>query len=152
MRLQPCKTFPILATIMVAFSALAFANSHHDLNGTWRLVPTRSEFAGEPMIQTGTLTINDREGNIYVSRNFSFDGENQSVSYSFSTDARENTSIHEGKAFKSKAKWEGPVLKVVSTQDNITSTERYRLSGDGTLMLTVDRPGHRTISLFFERQ
>jgi|HubBroStandDraft_6_1064221.scaffolds.fasta_scaffold45892_2 hypothetical protein len=51
-----------------------------------------------------------------------------------------------------KAKWEGNELKVTSTQDNVTSTERFHQSGDGTLMLVVERPGHRTITLFFERQ
>jgi hypothetical protein len=130
----------------------AFGSDHHALNGTWKLIPARSEFAGEPVIQTGTVTINDREHNIYVSRNFTYEGQNQTVNYSFSTDGKENSSIHEGKAFKSKAKWEGDELKVTSTQDNVTSAERYRLSGDGTMMLIVERPGHRTLTLFFERQ
>jgi hypothetical protein len=104
------------------------------------------------MIQTGTITIDDRQHNISIMRNFNYEGLNQTVDYRFSTDGRENSSIHEGKGFKSKAKWEGNELKVTSTQDDVTSTERFNQSGDGTLMLVVERPGHRTITLFFERQ
>jgi len=157
MQLQSCKFFSLGNAVLFSISIAvlvgnAAGSSHHALNGTWNLIPARSEFAGEPVIQTGTVTIYDREHNIYVSRNFSYEGQNQTVNYSFSTDGRENSSIHEGKAFKSKARWEGNELKVISTQDNVTSTERFNQSGDGTLMLVVERPGHRTITLFFERQ
>jgi hypothetical protein len=60
-----------------------------------RLLPARSQLNGEPAIQTGTVTINDREGNIYVERNFNFDDANRSVNTSFATDARAKTSINE---------------------------------------------------------
>ena len=152
---QSCKFFSIriavlfLIGIAVLGGNAAFASDHRALNGTWKLIPARSEFAGEPVIQTGTVTINDREHNIYISRNFTYEGQNQTVNYSFSTDGRENSSIYEGKAFKSKAKWEGDELKVTSMQDNVTTAERYSLSGDGTMMLIVERPGHRTRYVVF---
>ena len=153
MSLEACKRFLKGFVALVFFSVYAWANSHHhDLNGTWRLVPTRSEFGGEPALQTGTVTINDREHNISISRNFTYEGASETVSYSSSIDGKENASIHEGPAFKSTAKWDGDVLRVTSTQDGINTVERFRLSGDDTLMLTVDRPGHRTETLFFERQ
>jgi hypothetical protein len=127
--------------------------NHHELNGTWQLVPARSEFNGEAAIQTGTVIINDRERNIYVQRNFNFDGANQSTSTSFSTDAREKTSIKDKEqGFKSKAKWDGDVLKVVTTQEGINITERYSLRDDGTMTLQIDRNGHQPETLFFQRQ
>src|SRR5579864_6465786 len=154
--LRKFSTIRIAVLFLTGIAALlgtaAFGSDHHSLNGKWKLIPARSEFAGEPVIQTGTVTINDREHNIYVSRNFTYEGQNQTVNYSFSTDGKENSSIHEGNAFKSKAKWERDELKVTSTQDNIATTERYSLSGDGTMMLIVERPGHRTVTLFFERE
>lgn len=140
-----------LALLSLTAAAL-WAGSHQSLNGTWRLIPARGEFAGEQVIQTGTVTIADRQGNIFVSRDFTFDGESQTASYGFSTDGRENSSIHEGKQFKSKAKWEGHTLVVTSTQDNITSTERFSLGADGALTLVVERPAHRAITLYFERR
>ncbi|MGA2877399.1 MAG: hypothetical protein ABSG13_00445 [Bryobacteraceae bacterium] len=143
--------FGVATLAMVAGSA--FAVNHHQLNGSWQLVPSRSEFNGEPAIQTGTVTINDRERNIYVQRNFNFDGANQSTSTSFSTDAREKTTIKEKEqGFKSKAKWDGDVLKVVTMQDGINITERYSLRDESTMMLQIDRTGHQPETLFFQRQ
>lgn len=142
----------IFAASFVVTAPVVRANDHQALNGTWRLIPARSELGGEPAIQTGSVTIADRQRNVYVSRDFTYDGDRVSVSTNLSTDGPENSSIHQGTTFKSKAKWEGKELRVTSTRDNVTSTERYSLGGDGTLMLIVERPGHRTITLFFERQ
>jgi hypothetical protein len=140
------------AVVLLTLTAAALcAGVHHSFNGTWRLIPARGELAGEPIIQTGTVTIADRQGNIYVSRDFTFDGESQTANYSYSTDGRANSWIHEGKLFKSKAKWEGNELRILAEQDNIISTERFSLTGDGTLKLVVERPGHHTVTLYFER-
>jgi len=137
---------------LILVSATALAMDHHALNGKWRLVPTRSEFNGEPMIQTGTLTIGYRDRNIYISHDYVFDGKNVTVSYQTSMDGRVNSSIREGQAYKTKAKWEGDELKVTSTQGALTTVEHYRLNPDGTLGVTVERPDHPTVTLMFERE
>ena len=62
------------------FTALALADSHQSLNGTWILVPTTGD-GSTPEIKTATITITDREHNIYISRNFTFDDSSQTVSY-----------------------------------------------------------------------
>ena len=82
----------------------------------------------------------------------SYDGANESFEYGFSTDGRENSSIHQGKAFKTKAKWDGDVLRVTTTENGSTTTERFSQSPDGSLMLVVERPEHRPVTLFFQRQ
>ena len=147
------RNFFKASVICLAFFAVsaAIAGGHHSLNGTWVLEPTKSDFGGQPTLQTGTVTINDREHNITVSRNFNYDGANESFSYSFGTDGRENSTIHQGKAFKSKAKWDDNVLKVTTTQNDVTVVERYTLEPDGSMKLMIERPGHRMISLFFQR-
>ena len=153
MRLQSRNFFKASVICLAFFAAsAAIAGGHHSLNGTWVLEPTKSDFAGQPALQTGTVTINDREHNITVSRSFNYDGANESFSYSFSTDGRENSTIHQGKAFKSKAKWDDNVLKVTTTQNDVTVVERYSLEPDGSMKLMIERPGHRMISLFFQRQ
>jgi hypothetical protein len=53
-------------TLLFAFSA--FARDHSVLNGTWTLVPAKSDFAGQTVVQTGTVSMHDREGIIVVSR------------------------------------------------------------------------------------
>jgi hypothetical protein len=133
------------------FAALAAAASHHNLNGTWVLVPSRSDFGGAPAIETGTLTIYDRQHNIYVSRTFGLEGEEGAFSYNFSLDGSENSTIREGKTLKTKAKWDGDVLKVTITRDNVPTVERYSLEPDGTLTLLVERPDHRVLRLTFVR-
>ena len=152
MRPQLRKTFLSSAAVLVFFATSAFAANHHSLNGTWKLIPDRSDFAGGTMVQSATITINDREHNISISRNFTSEGENTTASFTFDTDARENSTIHQGAAFKSKAKWEGNVLKVTTTRTNGVETERYSLQPDGTLMLVIDRPDHRTLTLYFQHQ
>lgn len=148
---QTCRNFLTGAATLVMFAGLGFAANHHELNGTWQLVPQRSELHGQPAIETGTVTINDREGNIYVSRNFNYDSANQTSTTSFSTDARAKTTIKEP-GFRSKAKWEGDVLNVTTTQNGITTVERYSLAADGAMMLDVNRTGHQPEVFYFQHQ
>ncbi len=151
MQTEACRNFLIAAAALAVFAGHASAVNHHELNGTWQLIPERSEFHGEPVIKTGSVTIADREGNIYVSRNFNFDGVNQSTSSTFDTDARARTSIKEP-GIRSKTEWKGDVLQVTTTREGATTIERYRLSADGIMELTVDRPGHAPETLLFGRQ
>jgi hypothetical protein len=144
------KTFLSVVSVLAFFAVPALANHHHELNGTWQLVPERSVLNGEPAIRTGTVNINDREGNITVERNFTLDSQSQTTSTSFATDARHNASIKQP-GFKSKAKWEGEVLKVTTDHEGITTVERYSLLGDGTMMLQVDRTGRPSETLYFQR-
>jgi hypothetical protein len=145
--------FFLVASMLLAMCVLpGWAASHHRLNGTWLLVPTRSNFAGQPVIQTGAVTINDREHHIYISRNFSYDNPSQSTEYSFSIDGQENSSIRAGKTFKTKARWDDKVLIVTTTGDSINEVERFSIAPDGMLMLVVERGGHPPETLYFQRQ
>jgi hypothetical protein len=148
--MQSCRNFLRCVTAVILFTVCAWANDHQRLNGVWQLIPTRSEFNGERVIQFGTVTVNDRQGNIFVQRNFDFDAPNQSTATSFTTDARENATIKQP-GFKSKAKWDGHVLTVTTTRNGETTMERYSLRDDGTMMLQLDRPGHQPETLYFQR-
>jgi hypothetical protein len=152
---QTCRNFlsgAISFAIIALFGAgFAWAVNHHELNGTWQLVPERSELHGQPAIANGSVTIVDREGNIYVQRNFNLDDANNSVSTSVTTDARAKTTIKEP-GFRSKAKWDGNVLKVNTLHDGITTVERFSLLGDGTLMEQVERTGRPSETFYFQRQ
>jgi hypothetical protein len=151
MQRRSCRSFLIGAAALAIFAGCAVAANHHELNGTWILMPARSEFYGQPVLESGTITINDREGNVYVSRNFSYEGMNKSTTSSFSTDARENTSIKDP-GVTSRTKWEGGVLKVTTTHDGATMVERYSLRRDGSMVLMIDRPGYAPETLVFQRQ
>jgi hypothetical protein len=151
MRLTSGKSFLSVVSVLALVAVPALANHHHELNGTWSLVPARSELHGERAIQTGTVNINDREGNVWVERNFTLDSGNQTTTTSFATDSRHNASIKQP-GFKSKAKWEGDVLKVTTEHEGVTTLERYSLLDGGILMLQVERTGRPYETLYFQRQ
>ena len=153
MRSQTGKIVRTAAATMVLLAGSALlARNHHQLNGTWVLMPERSDFGEQAAIAAGMITINDREHNIYVDRNFTYGGPDESRSYSFSIDGRENSKIRDGKTFKTKAKWDGDVLRVTTVNGNTMTEERFHLNPDGTLTLAVERPDHRIVTLFFQRQ
>jgi hypothetical protein len=133
MALKSGRNFLFPAAALALFAGLAgsaFANHHHEFNGTWQLVAARSELNGEPAIESGTVTINDREGNIYVDRNFSLEDGNRTVTTNVATDARAKATIKEP-GFRSKAKWYGDMLQVTTLHDGVTTVERYSLLPDG---------------------
>ena len=96
-----------MTTILFAFSAIARDRSA--LNGTWTLVPAKSDFAGQSVVQIGTVTIDDRQGNITVSRSFVYEGAAETFFYSDITDGQRNATIRTGKDLKSKTRWDHDV-------------------------------------------
>jgi hypothetical protein len=140
----------ITATLVIALSA--FAGSHTALNGTWVLEPTGSDFGGQPVIQTGTVTINERQGDISVARDFKYEGASETFFYRDMTDSENNATIHSGKELKSKASWDHDVLKVVTTQSGVVTTESFMLAANGRMTASIAKPGSKTITLVFVRK
>jgi len=143
-------TGAVLATLLFAFTA--FARDRTLLNGTWTLVPTKSDFAGQPVIQTGTVTINERDGDITVSRSFAYEGATETFFYRDLTDSENSATIHSGKDLKSKTKWDHDVLKVITTESGAVTIESYSLAPDGTMLVSVTRPDRRPVTLAFQRK
>jgi len=143
-------TGAVLAALLFTFTA--FARDRTLLNGTWTLVPTKSDFAGQPVIQTGTVTINERDGDITVSRSFAYEGATNTFFYRDLTDSENNATIHSGKDLKSKTKWDHDVLKVITTQSSVVTVESYSLTADGAMLATVTRPDRKPITLVFQRK
>jgi hypothetical protein len=140
----------ILAASFLACAALG--HDHGALNGTWTLQPAKSDFAGQPVVQTGAVTIEDKEGIIIVSRRFVYTGATETYFYHDITDAENNATIHTGKDVKSKTKWDHDALQVTTTQSGAVTVERYSLSADGDMTVTVIRAGHKPVTLIFRRK
>ena len=143
-------TGAVLTTLLFACSA--FARDHSAINGTWTLVPAKSDFSGQPVVQTGTVTIHDRQGIIIVSRRFVYQGATETFFYSDDTGTQNNATIKSGQDIKSKTRWDHDVLKVTTTQSGATTLESYTLAADGTMIVSVLRPDHKPVSLVFRRQ
>ena len=139
-----------MTTLLLGFAA--FARDHSALNGTWTLVSAKSDFAGQPVVQTGTVTVSDREGIIIVSRSFVYEGATETFFYSDITDSENNATIRTGKNLKSKTRWDHDVLKVTTTQSGAITLESYTLAADGTMMVSVVRPDHKPITLIFQHK
>jgi len=138
------------AILLIAFSAAA--RDHSAMNGSWTLVPTKSDFAGQPVVQTGTVTIDDHQGIIVVTRSFVYQGAAETFFYKDLTDAENNATIRTGKDMKSKTRWDRDVLKVTTTESGATTVESYSLAVDGTMLVSVVRPDHSPITLVFQRK
>jgi|SRR5581483_12072420 len=139
----------ILTTLLLGS---AVARDHNALNGVWTLVPARSDFAGQSVVQTGTVTISERQGIIIVARNFKYEGATETFFYNDLTDAEDNATIKTGKDLKSKSRWDHDVLKVTTTLSGAVTLESYTLGADGGMTVTVVRPRQTTITLAFQRQ
>ena len=137
---------------ILLFAFPAFAHDRSALNGTWTLVPTQSNFAGQPVVQTGTVTINDQDGVIVLSRSFVYEGAKETFFYRDSTGSENNDTVHTGKDLKTKTKWDHDVLKVTTTQSGAITLESYSLAPDGTMLVKVVRPDHQQITLVFQRK
>ncbi len=145
----PAVRGTVLGTLL--FTIAAFASDHSALNGKWTLVPTKSDFAGQPVVQTGTVTISDQQGVVVVSRNFTYAGATETFFYSDSTgNSHNSTTVHTGKDLKTKTRWDHDVLKVTTTQSGAVTLESYSLAADGTMLVSVVRPEGKPITLVFQ--
>ncbi len=139
-----------MGTFLLGFGA--YARDHSALNGTWTLVPAQSDFAGQPVVQTGTVTISDQQGVVVVSRSFVYQGAAETFFYNDSTGSENDSTVHTGKDLKTKTKWDHNVLKVTTTLSGAITLESYALAADGTMTVNVERPDRKPITLVFQRQ
>ena len=141
----------VVTTLLFAVSA--FATDRSALNGTWTLIPAKSDFQGQPVVQTGTVTISDHTGVTVVSRSFVYEGAAETFFYSDSSaNSRYSPTIHSGKDLKTKTKWDHDALKVTTTLSGAVTVESYTLAADGTMRVDVERPDRKPITLVFQRQ
>jgi hypothetical protein len=147
------RTSIFTGVVLTVLAALPGFAGHTAMNGTWVLEPTASDFGGQPVIQTGTVTINERTGDITVSRSFAYEGANETFFYKDMTDSENGATIKTSRDLKSKASWDHDVLKVKTTQSGVVTMETYVMNADGTRMTaTVSKPGAKTITLVFVRK
>ncbi len=151
MRINSIVTVAGIVSTALLFAFPALARDRTALNGTWTLVPTKSDFAGQPVVQTGTVRISDQQGVIVVSRSFVYEGTTETFFYTDSTGSENNSTVHSGKDLKTKTRWDHDVLKVTTTQSGAITLESYSLAADGTMLVSVERPERKPITLVFQR-
>jgi len=140
----------LVCAFALGLAIVAAARRHDELNSIWVLRPTAVEVDGQSVTQSGTVTIDDREGNITVTRNFTFAGA-QTFYYHDSTDGPRGAKIG-GQGAVTKVRWEGDTLNVSTTRGGVETTDRYRLAPDGTMIDVVESAGRSPVMLVFHRQ
>jgi hypothetical protein len=141
----------VVTTLLFALSA--FATDRSALNGTWTLEPAKSNFQGQPVVQSGTVTISDHDGVTVISRSFVYEGAAETFFYSDSTaNSKYSPTIHSSKDLKTKTKWEHDALKVTTTLSGAATVESYTLAADGAMLVSVERPERKPFTLVFQRQ
>ena len=81
-----------------------------------------------------------------------FGASTETFFYSDITDSEHNATIHTGKDLKSKTRWDHDVLKVTTTESGAITLESYTLAADGAMLVSVERPEHKPITLVFQRK
>lgn len=114
-------------------------------------MPATSDFAGQPVVQTGTVKISDERGVIVISRKFAYEGAGETFFYRDSQGSEFGGTVHTGKELKSKTKWDHDVLKVTTTLAGAVTVERYELAPDGTMHVSVVGPHQKATTLIFTR-
>jgi hypothetical protein len=152
MRISTLRTTAGAVLVTLLITSSAFARNHDILNGAWALVPTRSDFAGQPVVETGTVTINDHEGVTVVSRSFVYEGATATFFYKDSTGSQFGGTVQTGKDLKTKTRWDHDILKVTTTRSGAVTLESYSLAADGSMTVSVEGPDHKTVALVFERK
>ena len=142
--------FCLMAALV--FAAALPLLAHPNLSGHWVLLPEQSTYRGQPATQSGEITIEQRHGQLFISRHLYVDGPNSGMEFNFTTDGHEGSTIHQGKEMKTKASWEGDTLKVRTTMNDQVTIEQYRISPDkDQLVLTVETPDHQISNMVFRR-
>ena|SRR5579884_642211 len=141
-----------MPALLLLCVAVMPAWAHPNLSGHWVLIPEQSTYHGQPATQSGEITIEQRHGQLFISRHLFIDGANGGMEFNFTTDGHEGSTIHQGKEMKTKADWDGDTLKVRTKVNDQVTTERYRLSPDrDQLIVLVDTPDGQTSTLVFRR-
>jgi hypothetical protein len=144
--------FSVAAALLLLCLAAVPASAHPNLSGHWVLIPEQSTYHGQPATQSGDITIEQRHGQLFISRHLFIDGPNGGMEFNFTTDGHEGSTIHLGKEMKTKSEWDGDTLKVRTKRNGDVTLEQYRISPErDQLVLTVETPDHQVSTLVFHR-
>ena len=134
--MKTAKTMVLAGLVLLMYAAMAQAKS--DFTGEWKLDVAKSDFGQMPAPQSMVQKITHNEPSLkVVSTQVSSRGEFTSER-NYTTDGKECVNKMRNNEVKSTLKWDGDTLVInskFSFQDNeITTTERWTLSGDGKVL------------------
>ena len=126
----------LLFTILLSFS-LFCTQTTVDFSGVWLLNKERSQFQLKILekLEKGIIKIDHEEPDFRLSRVFTMDGKNDSLTLELTTDGKEKISQEGNQKHISRLFWEGDTLvfitRIIAPQGEATNIVRYRLKDSG---------------------
>jgi hypothetical protein len=135
----------LVISLAASWFGTGFAQSKPDMNGTWKLNVSKSDFGILPAPESRTDVIEYADPEFKITTNVSAANGKQSYTARFTTDGKEGTSTIGQRELKYTAGWEGNAL-VVNTKttfngQDVTIKSVWTLSDDGK---TLTQSAHFT--------
>ena len=136
---EATKVFASL--LLTAAFGVVQAHAKPDINGTWKVNVSKSDFGPMPApdSQTSKVSFTDPDLKVAVASSGQMGDLNYDLHYT--TDGKESTNTVMGNEMKSTAKWEGDELVIDTTGNfngtDFTAKDRWSLSEDGKTLTVL---------------
>jgi len=146
--------------VLLAFSALSFAQGKPNFSGTWKLNTSKSDFGMAPPLDSRTDMIDHTEPALKINVSASTQQGPQNYTVNITTDGKEATNSFGPNPAKTTANWDGNNLvlntKLKYGDQDITLKSVWSLSPDGRTLsqnVHIDSPmGETDEHLTYEKQ
>jgi hypothetical protein len=123
-----------LAVAVGLGAALAAAQSKPDLNGTWKMNPSKSKFGPQGGPGNITVKFDQKESSLTEALTIGDSGGDQTIELKYTTDGKEAAQEIAGTSVKTTARWEGEVLVIEWRGEGRAFHRKITLSADGKTM------------------
>jgi hypothetical protein len=125
-----------------ALALCASAQTKPDLNGTWKMNPSKSKFGGQGGPDAITIKFDQQEPNLSESLTIVNPQGERTLNLKYTTDGKESVSQIDGNEVKTTAKWEGETLVIELRGSDNLFRRKFTLSDGGkTMMMAVHIAG-----------
>src|SRR5262249_44154372 len=129
----------LTVAILCLFASVAATQTKPNLNGTWKMDPSKSKFENEG---PGSITIKFEQKATSFNETLTIGGDNdeRNINLKYTTDSKEYANQIGDRDVQVTAKWEGETLVVTIKGEQGIFTRKLSISTDGkTINMDVER-------------
>ena len=123
----------VVAAWVLICGAMASAQSRPDINGTWKMNPAKSHFAGSGPTSI-TIKFVQKDSSLLETLTLGGDDGEHALDLKYTTDGKEGVNQIGGDSAKTVAGWEGNALVIEWKGEDRSFRRKITLSGDGKTM------------------
>lgn len=133
----------LIVGIMAAMCSLAIsAQEKSKWNGTWKMVPEKTQFAGGEGPSKIIIKLDVKEGSVTETMTITHEGEDHSFTATYATDGKAVSQEVMGRTAQTTAKWDGDALIIDFKAEDGGFARKIKLSSDGkTMTIAVHHSG-----------